>query len=137
MMVQDLSLTRAEYEEILRGRAWIRSVDPYASLSRGWERLFVSMLDALAPVLAGIAVEHPEVHASWWTTKSKLGWLCVHFVLAGVSDTDRVWRVIRPTIDRAEALSAWTCERCGAPGRIRDVDGWLVTLCDAHEREGG
>ena len=34
-------------------------------------------------------------------------------------------------IEEAEAESARTCERCGAPGRLRGM-GWLYTACDAH-----
>ncbi len=34
----------------------------------------------------------------------------------------------------AEAMSACTCERCGAPGVIRG-GGWVRTLCDTHAKE--
>jgi hypothetical protein len=37
-------------------------------------------------------------------------------------------------IEFAEALSARTCEECGAPGRTRG-GGWVRTLCDRHEEE--
>lgn len=36
-------------------------------------------------------------------------------------------------ISMAEALSAATCETCGAPGKLRGI-GWLYTACDAHTR---
>ena len=36
----------------------------------------------------------------------------------------------------AEAMSAVTCEVCGAPGRLRE-GGWLKTLCDEHAKEQG
>ena len=32
-------------------------------------------------------------------------------------------------VDMAEAMSAVTCERCGAPGKPND-GGWISTLCD-------
>ena len=38
---------------------------------------------------------------------------------------------IYDAIDRAEHLSAVTCEECGADGRCRG-GGWLRTLCDLH-----
>ena len=34
----------------------------------------------------------------------------------------------------AEAMSAVTCEECGAPGTSRR-GGWIRTLCDTHEQE--
>lgn len=34
----------------------------------------------------------------------------------------------------AEAMSAVTCETCGAPGKLRE-GGWLKTLCDQHAKE--
>lgn len=36
----------------------------------------------------------------------------------------------------AEAMSARTCEECGAPGRSRG-GGWVRTLCDRHAEEQG
>jgi hypothetical protein len=33
-------------------------------------------------------------------------------------------------VDMAEAMSAVTCERCGAPGKPND-SGWISTLCEA------
>jgi hypothetical protein len=34
-------------------------------------------------------------------------------------------------LDMAETLSSMTCERCGAPGQLRD-GGWMRTLCEQH-----
>jgi len=135
MTEADISLTEAEYALILRGHTWIRSVDPYATLSRGWAGIFVDMLEALDVAMAEIAAEHPDTRVGVidFTTKSKFGSMRVFCALAGVSGPpDGVWRLLRAVIDRAEERSARTCERCGAPGRLRDVDEWLMTLCDAH-----
>lgn len=138
-MADDVSLTQAEYALLLRGHGWIRSVDPYASLSRGWAGIVVEMLDVLDIVMGEVTADHPRAHVIHFTTKSKLGWLRVHFAVADVSGhSDAVWRLLRAVVDRAEERSARTCERCGAPGRLRHVDDWLMTLCDAHAsgREG-
>ncbi len=136
LTVDDLSLTQAEYDLLLHGHPWIRSVDDYASLSRGWAGIFVELLDMLDIVMEEIAEGRPGVHVVGWTTKSKFGSLRVSFGLAGVSGpTDGVWPLLRAPVDDAEARSARICERCGAPGRSRDVDDWLVTLCDAHAAE--
>ncbi len=131
--MDDVSLSEAEYALILRGHAWIRSVDRYASVSRGWSGILVDLLHVLDVVMEGIASAHPRAHAVHFTTKSKLGSLRVHFGLAGISGPhDAAWSLMREVIDRAERRSTRTCERCGAPGRLRDVDDWLMTLCDAH-----
>ena len=131
----DVSLTQAEYALLVHGHAWIHSVDPYASLSRGWAGIVVDMLDALDLAMVEIAAEHPDtrVGVTDWTTKSKFGSMRVYCGLAGVSGPpDGVWRLLRAIIDRAEERSACTCERCGAPGRLREVDEWLMSLCDDH-----
>lgn len=41
---------------------------------------------------------------------------------------------IRGMVRMAEAMSAVTCEECGAPGELRH-GGWIRTLCDTHEQE--
>lgn len=41
---------------------------------------------------------------------------------------------IHGMIRMAEAMSAVTCEECGAPGEQRR-GGWIRTLCDQHETE--
>ena len=33
----------------------------------------------------------------------------------------------------AESISAFTCEKCGAPGKMRGR-GWLYTACDTHTK---
>lgn len=37
-------------------------------------------------------------------------------------------------IAMAEAMSGYTCERCGQPGHTRGT-GWLYTLCDGCEEK--
>lgn len=41
---------------------------------------------------------------------------------------------IRGLVTMAEAMSAYTCEVCGAPGEARG-GGWIQTLCDEHAAE--
>lgn len=64
----------------------------------------------------------------------------VDVVSPGVLDTVRIWAA--PAIDRsekvnaaihsAEGRSATTCLFCGAPGRIRNSDGWFSASCGWH-----
>ena len=35
----------------------------------------------------------------------------------------------------AEAMSAFTCEKCGAPAKTANHGGWIGTLCEAHAEE--
>lgn len=37
-------------------------------------------------------------------------------------------------IDMARSLSLRTCEKCGAPGKLR-TDGWYSTRCDTHGQD--
>ena len=130
--MDDISLTQAEYDLILHGHPWIRSVAPYASLSRGWAGLVIDMLDVLALVIAEVRAKHPDACLTEFSSKQKFGSLRVFFGLDISGPLDAIWPLVRAPVDRAEERSTRTCERCGAPGRLREIDDWLVTLCDAH-----
>jgi hypothetical protein len=39
---------------------------------------------------------------------------------------------VRQLVAAACVASETTCETCGAPAQLRDVRGWLTTLCDKH-----
>ena len=131
--MDDISLSEAEYALVMRGHAWIRSVDPYASVSRGWSGILVDLLHVLDVAIEEVAASHPRAHAVHFTTKGKFGSLRVHFDLSGISGPDdAAWSLLREVIARAEERSTRTCERCGASGRLRVIDDWLMTLCDAH-----
>ena len=55
--------------------------------------------------------------------KAKFG--ALRFRVNRASDVERAY------IGFAERLSTRVCERCGAPGRLRE-GGWVQTLCDLH-----
>ena len=133
MSGDDVTLPRATYDALIARHPWIRFRDQYAYLCRGWEPLAIEMLDAMDGVMAEIIAQHPKARAERWSTKEKLAGLRVHFTLRGAPPD--VWLALRTPIDRGEEASMRTCERRGAPGRIRDVAGWPSTLCDAHASE--
>lgn len=58
--------------------------------------------------------------------KEKFGGL--RFYYDGGDDT------VSGMVTMAEELASKTCEKCGAPGKVRP-GGWITTLCDAHEEE--
>lgn len=63
-------------------------------------------------------------------TKEKFGqlrWYCS-------SNEDRP--DVENVIECVDYLSAFICEDCGAPGRIRPK-GWMRCLCDAHAKDAG
>lgn len=60
--------------------------------------------------------------------KEKYGTL--RFYVYGADD------YVNGLIQMAEAMSAVTCETCGAPGKER-VGSWIRTLCDEHAKEQG
>lgn len=130
------TLSQVQYAAIVHSHDWIRSIDPYASLSRGWEQIFREMLQALDYVVARLSMDYPNIRAVDWSTKSKFGSLRVYCRLCGVLSPAAVWPILRAPIEVAEERSARTCEICGAPGRLRDVDEWLSTRCDVHAADG-
>lgn len=46
---------------------------------------------------------------------------------------DDTYNEMQRLIAVAEELSDITCEKCGAPGEVRNENYWLRTLCDACE----
>ncbi|WP_178119389.1 antitoxin Xre/MbcA/ParS toxin-binding domain-containing protein [Metapseudomonas lalkuanensis] len=44
---------------------------------------------------------------------------------------------VAPVVELVERLSESICELCGAPGRIRERNGWLSARCLLHEDETG
>jgi len=58
--------------------------------------------------------------------KEKYGTL--RFYYAGGDD------YVDGVIAMAEHISAFTCETCGSPGKVRE-GAWIRTLCDEHAKE--
>lgn len=85
--------------------------------------------------------------------KEKLGTLRFYFRLNGDSDLyvdlmsgASVEQIVKPAavdgadpiralIHQAMAESERTCQRCGCPGSLRNLSGWLVTFCQQHMTE--
>ena len=68
--------------------------------------------------------EVPQVIAD--QVKEKFGTL--RFYYHGGDD------IIDGMVRMAESISGFTCEKCGAPGKMRGR-GWLYTACDTHTKE--
>src|SRR5574337_572853 len=59
--------------------------------------------------------------------KEKFGGLCFYIG----QGSDAIYERIRV----AEGESLRACEKCGAPGELREDRSWLKTLCDEHKKE--
>ena len=129
----EITIPRADYDALLRLHPWIRSRDEFAYLSRGWRGIVADTLGAMDVVVAGIAVDHPDVTVENWSSKEKFGELRIHFDLRGAPPA--VWPILRGPVDEAGRRSLHACERCGAPGSLRSVRAWHSVRCDAHGRE--
>jgi len=97
----------------IRGRLYPLE-DMQKCVGKGWAPLVEMVYNAL---LDGATVSQ---------VKEKYGMLCIY----DYSLTRH------PEVDEAERLSTETCERCGAPGRECQPNGyWWVTLCEACEAD--
>ncbi|OWQ46630.1 hypothetical protein CDL60_14310 [Roseateles noduli] len=117
-----------------------------SDLPAGWYHLVDSLCNALEDELGDDAHQHFLVAQ----IKEKLGTLRFYYRFAcdeadeddkpagGGFDgsapglpTEQRARV-RALVDAALFESEETCLECGAAGALRNVDGYLTTLCDAH-----
>jgi len=55
--------------------------------------------------------------------------------LSGDSDTNGTEARLRELVAAACAASEAACESCGAPAQLRNLGGYLTTLCDRHMAE--
>jgi hypothetical protein len=105
-----------------RPAEWIRESNRLwrEGVPAGWQSLY----DDLVEHFAGI---EPQPLVS--QAKEKLGGLRVYL--------ERPHLAAQELIHAAMAASERTCQRCGQPGRLRNLDGYMATLCEDHAREEG
>lgn len=104
-----------------------------SSVSKGWGIMLRCLLDRMNTWCR-------KVHIS--QVKEKFGTLRFYATWEMKEELDG-WYVpdIEQCIHFCEMLSAYTCEWCGAAGKLRDQRRWLLTLCDdcdaaPHRRSG-
>jgi hypothetical protein len=102
--------------------------DTSFSFARGWFPLIEALLDEIEPV-----VEATGVKGMLFLTRTDDGGL--HIVDSWLPDRDPM-DAVRDACDRAAARSRITCEVCGADGRPRHREGYMVIRCDRHAGEG-
>jgi len=84
----------------------------------GWSKIVHELYDGID------ALEHPVKIIN---VKEKWGALRVY--------TDQIHTEVDALIKVAGERSVLICEKCGASGKIRNLDGRLVTLCNQHSGE--
>ena len=84
----------------------------------GWYKI----IDALCQRIKWYVAYHPEAKVQAVQVKEKWGQLSFYY--NGGDD------YIEGAVDMACTMSGFTCEFCGAAGKVRKL-GWVRTLCDS------
>jgi hypothetical protein len=95
----------------------------YPHCERGWQDTLVRLCRRIE-----IALRARETFG-FVRIKQKLGILRVDWDAEASEETEAK---IGHAVDLAVARSAYTCESCGAEGRLHDNKGWLDTRCAEH-----
>lgn len=109
---------------------WKGKDNPQASLmcfgfeySDGWFDLTYKLCKDIKAYFKDIIPEHFYVVQC----KEKFGGLRFYITCAP--------KEVHNMIDEAALKSYTICEKCGAPGKLRDDLDWWLTLCDKHYEE--
>lgn len=114
----------AMLEQVLSGRR--EAYDEYFQTSVKDERKREEYFQTWLKVAKHRQVKDPIPQAIAVQVKEKFGTL--RFYIDGGDET------INALTSMAESMSARTCEKCGAPGKLRGKT-WLYTACDEHTEE--
>jgi hypothetical protein len=111
-----------------------RNVDMRSSLicfgcecGDGW----AGLIRNLCVQIQGALDADPELKPTFAALQVKEKFGGLRFYINGGNDA------IENMITQAERLSETTCEVCGKPGRMREKNRWMRTLCDSCAKEGG
>ncbi len=93
----------------------------------GWQNI----IDRLVAKLDAIDFDITVLQA-----KSKFASLRFYTRIKGTKHyEDYIWKVVDKFVAEAEAESTVTCEVCGAKAELREINYFMVTLCDEHLKE--
>lgn len=120
----------ARYPALFDVRVGGRTQTPgFPTVEDGWrdlvERTVGRIAAALADAPSGSSLSVIQI-------KSKFGSLRLYWSSTGL--TDETMSAVEEAVGLGEARSACTCEVCGAPGDLRDWNGWYATSCDEHAK---
>lgn len=108
---------KEKFPKLYENLSWGFAVGP------GWYRL----INLLSLKIDTYASSQKDVSVSAVQVKEKFG--ALRFYVDGGDD------YICGLIDMAEAMSQYTCEKCGAEGELRNIGGYYTTLCEDHYQE--
>jgi hypothetical protein len=106
---------------------WVDDDEVYAATDEGWRALLEKLFADFDVVLRGSA----GAKISIVQIKEKFGGLRFYYRAGGIPDV--IEEKLRSLSRRAQDASFFTCETCGAPGELRDDNGWWHTHCAAHK----
>ena len=92
----------------------------------GWHSIIWDLSLKVEPLITAYTLEHPDDKDPPCAGQVKEKFGTLRFYMDGKSVPG-----INEAINKAESLSAVTCEVCGQPGKIR-TGGWISCLCDEH-----
>ena len=90
----------------------------------GWYPI-IDKLSAKLIEVYGDKIEYAQIKEKFGTMRVYIDFLA--------EDINRM--EVFDLISEYEAMSGIICERCGNPASIRNIRGWLSTLCDEHFKE--
>lgn len=97
----------------------------YHCIGQGWK----SLLDETFDKMEALADEYDADELIIEEVKEKYGSLRIYYYLDG-SHLKGLYPAMDQVVEDAEAISEFTCERCGTAGELREDLGWIKTLCE-------
>lgn len=105
----------------------------------GWINLFGIACCLLDELLESHGLntkpQKAEFFKGWAQVKSKFAGARMYTHSVSSNTYPVTARAFRELIEQAESLSYEICERCGARGQSRSIDGWHLTACQKHFEE--
>lgn len=107
----------------------IKEREPEQPVGKGWLPLLDTMFFELTQLIANRELQKIEVNQ----IKEKFGTLRVYLSVHSYEKetSPETFAKYYGIVERAETISATTCQICGEHGKARS-GGWRVTLCDKH-----
>lgn len=96
----------------------------HSGVGRGWYPAVLAAERALRELVPGVQIQQ---------VKEKWGGLRLYYRTPEGTPGESAHLAYLAT-EVAEERCWAACEKCGAPGRVRDDRGWRLTLCDEHQR---
>lgn len=95
----------------------------YPECSDGWKKLLFDLSKEVWQI-----IKHDKGCKNFRVVqiKEKFGTLRYY----NIGRSSGPYEIITNIIQKYENLSAVTCEKCGKSAKLRDHEGWLMTLCD-------